>query len=40
MYGEGYLSWVWVDAGDAAVVEEAVRLAKTVGTPIRSAGKG
>lgn len=39
VYGEPYLSWVWVDTGDAAVTSEVVRLSNTVGTPVRSAGK-
>lgn len=39
VYGEGYLSWVWVDTGDAEVTKEVVRLSSTVGTPVRSAGK-
>lgn len=39
VYGEGYLSWVWVDTGDAEVTKEVVRLSSTVGTPVRSAGE-
>ncbi|KAM3568085.1 hypothetical protein VYU27_009789 [Nannochloropsis oceanica] len=40
VHGEIYLSWVWVDTGDAAVTTEAVKLASAVGTPVRSAGPG
>jgi hypothetical protein len=38
VYGERYLSWVWVDTGSEAVTTEVVRLSSTVGTPVRSAG--
>ncbi|KAJ1930007.1 hypothetical protein IWQ60_000671 [Tieghemiomyces parasiticus] len=35
-YGEPFLSWVWVDIGDAQVAERAVGLARAAGVPVRS----
>jgi len=38
--GKPFLSYIWVDVGDVGMVEEAVRLAKQAGTPVRSGAPG
>ena len=35
LYGEPYLSWIWVDTTSDAVGEKAVELAKAAGVPLR-----
>ncbi|GLD95542.1 hypothetical protein PINS_up022802 [Pythium insidiosum] len=40
IHGEPYLSWIWVDTKSAAVAENAVRLAKEHGVPVRSGKPG
>lgn len=38
--GHDFLSWLWVETGDAAITAEAVRLAKAAGVPVRSGQPG
>lgn len=40
VHGKPFLSWIWFDVGDAALVEKAVRLASDAGTPVRSGAPG
>lgn len=40
VYGESFLSWIWIDTGDEAVATRACALAKAAGTPIRSGAPG
>jgi len=35
VYGEKYLSWLWIDTGSEEAAETSVRLAKEKGVPIR-----
>eukprot|EP00931_Biecheleriopsis_adriatica_P076944 TRINITY_DN50600_c0_g1_i1.p1 TRINITY_DN50600_c0_g1~~TRINITY_DN50600_c0_g1_i1.p1 ORF type:complete len:398 (+),score=77.19 TRINITY_DN50600_c0_g1_i1:35-1228(+) len=35
VHGKTFLSWLWVDTGDVAKAEEATRLAKEAGVPVR-----
>jgi histidinol-phosphate/aromatic aminotransferase/cobyric acid decarboxylase-like protein len=39
-HGEAWLSWVWIDTRDAAVAEQAVKLAKAAGVPLRNGAMG
>eukprot|EP00906_Rhabdomonas_costata_P018651 RCo027211 len=40
VYGEPWLSWLWVDTFSEATANEAVRLAKAAGTPVRTGKAG
>jgi len=40
VHGKSFLSWIWFDVGDAALVEKAVGLAKDAGVPVRSGAPG
>jgi len=40
VHGETWLSWLWVDTKDAVLADEAVKLAKKAGVPIRWGGMG
>ena len=40
IYGEPWLSWLWIDTKSASSAEQAVKLAKAAGTPIRAGGLG
>lgn len=40
VHGKPFLSWIWVDTGSEKVVEEATRLAREAGTPVRSGVPG
>ncbi|DAZ97655.1 TPA: hypothetical protein N0F65_003973 [Lagenidium giganteum] len=40
IFGKPYLSWIWLDTKSAATTEEAVRLAKEFGVPVRSGKPG
>jgi len=40
VYGERWLSWLWVDTGSDREAADAVRLAKSAGTPIRNGAMG
>jgi len=40
VYGERWLSWLWVDTGKEEEAAEAVRLAKAAGVPVRNGAMG
>ena len=40
VYGEKWLSWLWIDTHSAGEAAEAVRLAKAAGVPIRNGAMG
>jgi histidinol-phosphate/aromatic aminotransferase/cobyric acid decarboxylase-like protein len=40
VYGKEYLSWIWVDTKSESTAEDAVRLAKEHGVPVRSGKPG
>jgi histidinol-phosphate/aromatic aminotransferase/cobyric acid decarboxylase-like protein len=40
VHGEPWLSWLWIDTKDKAVAEQAVKLAKSAGVPIRNGAMG
>eukprot|EP00611_Tribonema_gayanum_P006573 TRINITY_DN15846_c0_g1_i1.p1 TRINITY_DN15846_c0_g1~~TRINITY_DN15846_c0_g1_i1.p1 ORF type:complete len:405 (-),score=121.84 TRINITY_DN15846_c0_g1_i1:77-1180(-) len=40
VHGAPFLSWLWIDTGDAAACAEAVARAKAAGVPVRSGAPG
>lgn len=40
VYGEKWLSWLWIDTTDAGEAAEAVKYCKAAGTPIRAGAMG